>query len=433
MSFIKLLLIGTFAAGVSSSADAQDRTATPALGAIQLPLSSVRRPQPLSADLGVERKATAFTNVQIFVPSIEVQPPAPGSPATQGYYVETPASIGCIYGLTKQIKGCNPNVVFENSTGGQNAIGIVDAFDAPNLIADLKVFSERFNLPAADFTIVFATGSRPIPSDESKSLAKGWELEESLDVEWAHAIAPSAKIVLVEAASNSIEDLLVAEDIASKWVSEHGGGEISNSWGVSEFTSEPGSDFDGHFKTDQIAYFAASGDSPGVTWPSTSPNVVCVGGTGILRDTNGDYLNEVAWSLAGAGSSQFYPRPVFQNPIAAQTGNVRGCVDVSAIADPSTGGGVWVYDSGNPSAATNHGWEAVGGTSAATPIIAGMANIAGRFAASSQDELNYIYGHSARFFDVTVGSCGPNGAILYAGVSWDFCTGVGRPIGKNAL
>jgi len=106
MSVRKHFLIVTFVAGLGTDSVAQDQTATPALGAVQLPLSSVRRPQVLS--VGLEGKATAFTNVQIFVPSIEVQPPTPASPAAQGYYIETPASIACIYGLAKQIKGVQP-------------------------------------------------------------------------------------------------------------------------------------------------------------------------------------------------------------------------------------------------------------------------------------------------------------------------------------
>jgi kumamolisin len=411
-------------------ARSQEVVAKPALGTVQLPLSSARRPLPLAA--GYIRKARAFTNVQIFIPRVEVQPPTPEAGETTGYFIETPASISCIYGLAPTILGCNPNAVRTNSTGGSKVIAIVDAFDAPNIVGDLAAFSKRFNLPEAQLDVIFAAGTRPQAGQAEQDLAKGWELEESLDVEWAHAIAPSALIGLVEAASDSIDDLIKAEDSATKWVADHGGGEVSNSWGVTEFKQQIGQDFDGHFRANGVVYFAASGDSPGVTWPSTSPNVVCVGGTGILRSEAGEFVNEVAWSEAGAGRSQFETRPMFQKPLALQVGGVRACADVAAVADPQNGAGVWVYDSANSSAGTNKGWVALGGTSVATPIVAAMANLGGRFAANTQDELAFIYSNGKKLFDIKSGTCGPIGSTMSAGPGWDFCTGFGRPV-KDAL
>jgi kumamolisin len=299
-------------------------------------------------------------------------------------------------------------------------------------LQDLSVFSQRFNLPPPDLEIVFASGARPQTNAEQQPLAKGWELEESLDVEWAHAIAPGAKLALVEAASNSLSDLLIAEDAASKWVLDRGGGEISNSWGVPEFPNQTAVDFEKHFTTKGVVYFAASGDLPGVNWPSTSANVVCVGGTGIMRSSSGDYLDEIAWSLAGAGKSDFEDRPAFQDRIGSQVGSRRACVDVAATADTTNGGGVWVYDSANSNAAENDGWVAVGGTSVATPIVAAMSNLAARFAATSQDELMFIYANRQKMFQVKSGSCGPIGQTMSAGVGWNFCTGNGRPV-KAAL
>jgi kumamolisin len=414
-------------------ADPQE-AAKAALGAIQIPFSSIRRPQVLAA--GAEQEALAFTNVQVFIANAKVQPPTAMAGETTGFFIETPASVACLYSLSSAgdaaEPGCSPNVAKMNSAGGSKAIAIVDAFDAPNLLADLKVFSQRFNLPPAEFEIIFASGTRPQPNSQQLQLAKGWELEESLDVEWAHAVAPGAKLVLVEAASNSLADLLVAEDLASKWVSNQGGGEISNSWGVPEFDNETTSDFEKHFTTEGVVYFAASGDLPGVNWPSTSANVVCVGGTGIVRTSSGYYVDESAWSYAGAGKSDFADRPKFQDPVGSQVGGRRGCVDVAAIADPANGGGVWVYDSTNSNVAANDGWVAVGGTSVATPIVAAMTNLSGRFATTSQDELTFIYANQQRMFQVKSGWCGPIGQTMSAGIGWNFCTGNGRPV-KAAL
>jgi kumamolisin len=420
------ILLSNFAAN-------SQEAASPALGTVTVPFSSIRRPQVLAA--GTEQGALAFTNVQVFVTNSKVEPPTATVPAPAGYFTETPASIACLYDLASPQPGCNPNAVRINSSGGSKAIAIVDAFDAPNIEADLKVFSQRFNLRPAEFEIFFASGVRPQPTAQQRRLAKGWELEESLDVEWAHAIAPSAKIALIEAASNSLADLLGAEDYASKWVVDHGGGEVSNSWGVPEFDNETKPDFEKYFTVKGIVYFAASGDLPGVNWPSTSANVVCVGGTSLLRSDPGDYVDEVAWSDAGAGKSNIVDRPSFQGALESQVGSRRSCVDVAAIADPGLPThprGVWVYDSTNANAAANGGWVAVGGTSVATPIVAAMANLAGRFVPRSQDELAFMYANRNKMFGIKSGSCGPDGETMAVHIGWNFCTGNGRPV-KGAL
>src|SRR5208282_5507288 len=121
--------------------------------------------------------------------------------------------------LVKTVTGCNPNTVATNPSGGAKMIAIVDAYDAPNAARDLAAFSTQFGLPAANFQTVYASGAKP-------AWDPGWEFEESLDVQWAHAMAPGAKIVLVEAASNSFSDLMKAEDVASAMVNAAGGGEV---------------------------------------------------------------------------------------------------------------------------------------------------------------------------------------------------------------
>jgi kumamolisin len=369
----------------------------------------------------------AHTNFKMFFPNAgamaTAQPARPASPELgppySGYFFETPASLGCVYKLVlPPVAGCNPNTVTANPAGGARAIAIVDAYHYPTARSDLAVFSAQFGLPAptsANFQIVYANGRQP-------PVNRDWNIEEALDIEWAHAMAPAAKIYLVEAASSSFADLLTAVSVANSLLRAAGGGEVSMSWGGSEFSAQ--TRYDSYFSQPGVAYFAASGDSPGVIWPSSSANVVSVGGTSISRNAaTGDFQQELAWQSGGGGPSVYEPRPSYQNAIAAIVQARRGTPDVAADADPSTG--VWVY--AFPS------WYIVGGTSVAAPVWAGIVNAAGSFAATSPSELAGIYanlGNAEDFTDVVAGSCGPNQGYFGA-AGWDFCTGVGSPAGKN--
>ena len=375
-------------------------------GIVVIPPSSVRQ----AGDAGVR----AHTHVRAFVRSEMLDPKVRGAPI-QGVFFETPASVACIYGLVAQAAGCNPDMVSTNASGGSKAIAIVDAYNAPNAASDLAAFSQEFGLPGANFQVVFASGKQP-------TYDAGWELEMSLDIEWAHAMAPSAKIYLVEAASSSLNDLMVAEDKASQLVAAAGGGEVTNSWGSSEFPQE--TTLDNHFATNNVVYFASSGDSPGVEWPSASAKVVAVGGTSNARNPlTGAFESEVTWDEAGGGISAFVARPSYQNGIAGIVGNQRGVPDIAAVANPITG--VWVYDR------NAGGWTIVGGTSVASPVMAGIVNNAGKFAASSAAELALIYASAGSgTSDVKAGVCGPYSGFL-ANTGWDFCSGNGAPLGKT--
>ncbi len=205
-------------------------------------------------------------------------------PPFSGYFFETPASIACLYQLAAPtVRGCNPNVTTANPSGGSRAIALVDAFDDPSAAADLAEFSAQFGLPQADFTVVYAQGTEP-----GIDPTGGWEIEEALDTQWAHAMAPGAKVFLVEAATNSGQNLYAAVQLASKLVAAAGGGEVSMSWGGAEFSGE--TTLDGIFTTPGVVYFASTGDSPGVQYPSASPNVIAAGGTTISRNsTTGDF------------------------------------------------------------------------------------------------------------------------------------------------
>jgi len=392
----------SFGAVNLASAQAQHRG-----GQVTIPASSTER----KGDIGHR----AHTNIKIFTPTggLPKQSTALVGPPFAGYLFETPASLACIYNLVPQSAGCNPNTVTAVPTGG-SAIAIVDAYDDPGVTKDLAKFSKQFGLPPANFQVVFADGTRPYNDP-------GWEIEESLDVQWAHAMAPNAKLYLVEAASNSFYDLLTAETVAASIVANDGGGVVSNSWGGSEFADEPA--YDSFFSYPGVVYFASAGDGPGVIYPSASPYVVGVGGTTLSRNPNsGAFIFESAWNSTGGGLSQYETIPSYQKGIA-KVGAQRGVPDVAAEADPNSG--LWVWDSGNG------GWYIVGGTSASSPIWAGIVSAAGSNSGSTAAELANIYknrGNKLDFTDIKSGVCGPwNGNLTQPG--YDLCTGVGSPVG----
>ncbi len=380
----------------------------PVNGKIITPDSSIEKP----GDIGKR----AHTNIHMLLPATPFQDAQTVGPPYSGYAYETPASLGCVYNLVVAVKGCNPNTVTANPTGGSKMIAIVDAYDAPNAASDLAVFSTQFGLPAANFQKVYASGKKP-------AYNAGWEGEESLDVQWSHAMAPDAEIVLVEAASASNTDLLAAEDVASTMVNAAGGGEVTNSWSGSEWSGQTA--YDSHFVKANVVFFASTGDGPGVGWPATSTNVVAAGGTTVRRNpTTGNYMTEIPWNDGGGGVSSVERIPSYQSRIASVVGSYRGIPDLSFDANPDTG--VWLYIS------KQGGWYVVGGTSVSSPALAGVINLAGSFYASSAAELTEIYGNlgvAADFRDITTDYCGP-----YAGYNatkgWDFCTGVGVVKGK---
>jgi len=362
-----------------------------------VPDSSLERPQ----DVGVRM----HTNYLIYAPEGVVRPQAnPGG--------ETPASLGCVYGLVSNpVSGCPISGTTQVPTGGSAVIVIVDAYDYPSAAADLTTFSNEFGIAAANFAKVYASGRKP-----ANGCRSGWQLEESLDIEWAHAMAPSAAIVLMEASSNSNSALYSAVTAANSYISSHGGkGEVSMSWGGSESSGESGSDH--YFTQSGVVYFASSGDSPGVIYPSASVNVVSAGGTQVNRDGSGNYTNQTAWSDGGGGDSAYEPRPSFQNGISGIVGSHRGTPDLSF--DASGNSPVAVYNSN-----CYGGWLEVYGTSVAAPSLAGIINNAGTFNSSSNAENTEIYANytnTSDYTDITSGSCGTHSATT----GWDFCTGVG--------
>jgi kumamolisin len=238
----------------------------------------------------------------------------------------------------------------------------------------------------------------------------------------------SISSALVEAASNLTTNLLAAEDVASNTVAAANGGEVNNSWGSAEFNGETSDDT--HFKKSTVVYFAASGDAPGVEYPSASPFVVSAGGTSTTRTLpSGDFFEELAWQTGGGGVSAYEPRPSYQKKVSSIVGTHRGTPDVSSDAAINTP--VWVYATSTGPLGT--GWFSVYGTSVASITFAGIVNSAGHFFANTAAELTSIYKNravSADFRDITIGNCGPYGSV-FAATGYDLCTGVGSDQGKN--
>jgi kumamolisin len=335
---------------------------------------------------------------------------------------ENPATFACIYNLVPDINpGCPIDGTTAVPTGGSEVIVLVDAYDYPTAKADLDTFSAQFGLPPARFVTVYASGKKPPSGCKGIGGLLSWGLEESLDIEYAHAMAPNAVIVLMEAANPEKTALYAAVRAANSLIAKYGAkGEVSMSWGGAEYSGETSED--SNFTQPGVTYFASSGDSPGTEYPSTSPNVVAVGGTVINRNSNGDYIAQAAWFDGGGGDSSMEPIPSFQSIISGIVGTQRGVPDVSLNAGTSTA----IYNNGGGDCGT--GWLEVEGTSIAAPTAAGIINNAGTFNSSSNAQNTEMYselGESSVFTDITKGSCGTNSATT----GWDFCTGLGVPNG----
>ena len=360
------------------------------------------------------------TNVHIFRPSGQA---GAKDEAPSGFF-ENPQSLACLYKLVKPVAGCNPQTVTATAQGGSKVVILVDAYDDPTATNDLAAFATQYGLPAItanNFQVVYATGTKPPPDSTG-----GWELEESLDIEMAHSLAPQAKVILVEANSNSYDDLFAAVTVAAGLAAKAGGGEVSNSYGGAEFVSEES--YEHIFKGKNVVFFASAGDLPGVEVPSVLSNVVGVGGTQVNRDNSGNYVNQESWYSTGGGFSQYVPLPSYQVGIKHIRGSFRGAPDVALDAAPASG--VWVYDT------TAYGgevldWVVVGGTSVASPSVAAIVNNANSFAANSAAELSTIYanlGVRRNFTDIRAGECDNGGRLQFLN-GWDTCTGIGTPYG----
>jgi hypothetical protein len=309
-----------------------------------------------------------------------------------------------------------------NVSGGSGlTVAVVDAYDDPNAASNLATYRSHFGLTACGagcFTKVDQRGGTSYPAAN-----KGWAEEISLDLDMVSAICPNCNILLVEADSNSLVNLGLAVNRAVAM----GAVAVSNSYGGGEYSGET-SDSTTYFNHPGVAVTVSSGDNGyGVEFPAASRYVTAVGGTTLNQSTNTGTRSatETAWSGSGSGCSAYETKPAWQTDSSCTR---RTVADVSAVADPNTG--VWVYDTygGDP------GWMVFGGTSAASPIVAGIYALGGR-PGSTDTPASYPYANSASLFDVVSGSNGScSGTYLCtAAAGYDGPTGLGTPNGSTAF
>ncbi len=317
------------------------------------------------------------------------------------------------------------NSIPDQYQGAGETIAIVDAYSDPNIASDLATADAYASIPAPpSFTVINENGATsPLPGGNTS-----WGVEISLDVEWAHSIAPAANLLLVEANSSSLADLLKAVDTAASYP---GVAVVSMSWGSSEFSNE--SSYDSNFTTPAghtgVTFVASSGDSGGVVeWPAASPNVLSVGGTTLSLNSNNTWESETAWSDSGGGVSRYEASPSYQSGMGYSR---RATPDVSYDANPNTG--LYIYDSYGYG-----GVMGVGGTSAGAPQWAALVAIADEVAGHNLDgpsqTLPAIYStaqsaYSSNFHDITSGTAGRNSA----GKGFDLVTGWGSPIANGIV
>ncbi|MFG3287893.1 putative Ig domain-containing protein [Streptomyces sp. NPDC048179] len=313
------------------------------------------------------------------------------------------------------------------STGGSGlTVAVVDAYNDPNAASDLATYRSQYGLSACTvangcFKQVSQTGSTTsLPSNDS-----GWAGEEALDIDMVSAVCPNCNIILVEASSATDSDLGTAENEAVALGAKF----VSNSWGGSESSSQTSEDTS-YFKHPGVAITVSAGDEDyGAEYPATSQYVTAVGGTALSTSSSTRGWTESVWKTSssegtGSGCSSYDAKPSWQTD--------TGCTkrmesDVSAVADPATG--VAVYDTYGGS-----GWAVYGGTSASSPIIAGVYALAGT-PGSSDYPAKYPYSHTSNLYDVTSGNNGSCSTAYFctAETGYDGPTGWGTPNGTTAF
>ena len=338
--------------------------------------------------------------------------PGPASPGTvRCHSIVRPKANTSPTGLSPDQIKLVYNFSQLSNAGAGETIAIVAAFDNPTIERDLGTFSKQYYLPECTtangcFKKVNQKGGIKYPR-----LDINWASEIALDVEWVHAIAPGAKILLVEADNNNLTNMLAAEDYASAHADY-----VSNSWGSSETTGE--SSNDSHFARSGVSYFFSSGDNgTPAEYPSSSPNVISVGGTTLHFDASGKFTDETGWGGSGGGCSLYETANLFQTTGSVNCNGQRATPDVSLVADPASG--VSIYTSTAPKG--QKGWRTIGGTSAAAPMIAGRA-------AGLKTLVNteLIYHNLISYRDITSGNNGENTLVGY-----DLVTGRGSWINRT--
>ncbi len=335
--------------------------------------------------------AKTATTIWRAKPPFHIVPAATGA----GY---SPSDIRNAYGIPGSYSGV------------ATKIAIVDAYVPNQIKHDLDVFSSAFKLPAMASGCSVTTGPHPclqVVGGSNSIIDAGWATEADLDVEWAHAIAPQADIVVVSATSDSLNDLMAAVDKATVLSPNV----VSLSWGGNEFSGETA--LASHFNNPTITYVASSGDSgTGTSFPAVIPSVLSVGGTSL--HVSGRTITEVAWKGSGGGISKYFAKPTYQNGFVI--GTKRAVPDVSYNADPATG--YRVYSS-------KQGWIEVGGTSAGAPQWAAL--IAGISSQNRSRAVSNLYFKVSLFRDIISGKNGSCAQFCVARDGFDTVTGLGSP------
>lgn len=330
-----------------------------------------------------------------------------------------PADLAAAYGLDAKLK---PTSI----------IAITDAFGYANAESDLAMYRSNYNLPPCTvasgcLTIVNQAGkTTPLPT--APPAGDDWTVETALDLDMASAACPTCKLLLVQADNDTSDGLMLAQATAASL----GASVISNSWGGPESKNSLGSTQEKFFQLGKpVTIFVAAGDDgyddggSGPDYPSVSASVIAVGGTSLVKSATATRgWTETAWATSakaqGAGGSSCsisIPKPTYQNALNTQC-TFRAAADVAAVGDPATGVAVYNKNAG--------GFIVVGGTSAASPFVAGVFALYGKGGSAP----SYPYSNPGQFFDVLSGSNGSCGNILCnATKGWDGPTGVGTPNG----
>ncbi len=358
-----------------------------------------------------------IVGVLVFIACVSFLRTADAAYHFSGFRARNPIHVFSKSALPKGISPDTIKMVYHlPKSGGHGAIAIIGAYDDITIEKDLNVFNKTLGLP--ECTIKNGCFEKHLISKQTKSNS-GWNLETSLDVEWAHAIAPDAKILLVEAVTQSGANLLRAVDYAS---SRPDVVAISMSWGGAEFVEEK--KLDSHFVSKSRAiFFASSGDSGwGASWPAASENVVAVGGTSLAFANDGSFERETAWQGSGGGVSSYESQPAYQSLYSiSRAHGMRAIPDVSYDADPRSG--FSVYAKGV--------WYVLGGTSAGAPQWAAIQSL-GLSAASEKLYADKSSDAFATFFrDIVSGSNGDCGYYCHARKHYDYITGLGSPVTVN--
>jgi len=371
--------------------------------------------------------------------------------------VHTPAQIRAAYGLADlPAAGASLTSAQQAALGAGQTIYIIDAYHDATALADLNTFSARFGLPTCTNVPIATTAAMPLATPPAAcqfsvvsstttsamtatvpAANSTWLPESKLDVQWAHAIAPLARIVLIEMPNAMSNSILGANALATRM----GPGAVSMSFGSSEAGWAPTTE--GNFAGAGMTYIAAAGDSgTQVLWPAVSSHVIAVGGTSLNWSGTGTRY-EAAWSKSGGGLSAYVALPAWQSGVTAAGGGAlvrRAVPDVAFNADPMTGEYVALT---LPGAAT--AWQAFGGTSIAAPQWAGVVAVAnalrlsnakpvlGDFHAMLYQSIAGIPGtYAASFGDVLDGANG-SCATCRAGAGFDQATGWGTPNSAQLL